>query len=93
MSSPTLSITSLKSDDTEYRGSSYFVKRKKEYIEFLDKFIGKKPGIVPKNSYNDLVKVSKKKTLNQQKKDKIKEAMKKIFEEKVKKEKQQLWVH
>ena len=84
MSSPTLSITSLKSDDTEYRGSSYFVKRKKEYIEFLDKFIGKKPGIIPKNSYNDLVKVAKKKTLNQQNKDKIKEAMKKIFKEKVK---------
>ena len=84
MSSPTLSITTLKSSDTEYRGSSYFVKRKKEYIEFLDKFIGKKPGIIPKNSYNDLVKVAKKKTLNQENKDKIKEAMKKIFKEKVK---------
>ena len=42
-------------------------KKKKEYTEFLDKFIGKKPGIVPKNSYSDLVKVSKKKTLNQEK--------------------------
>ena len=58
MSSP-ISITSLNSDDTDYRGSSFFSNRKKEYIQILDTFIGKKSGIMSRDVYKSLIALSK----------------------------------
>jgi len=58
MSSP-ISITSLNSDDTDYRGSNFFSNRKKEYIQILDTFIGKKSGIMSRDVYKSLIALSK----------------------------------
>ena len=32
-------VVPLKSDDTEYRNSNYFSKKKKEYIQTIEKFM------------------------------------------------------
>ena len=43
MPSPLIAVASLSSDDSEYRNINYFAK-KKEYIQIIDKFIGKPNG-------------------------------------------------
>lgn len=55
-----LSIKTLNSDDTDYRGNSFFSNRKKEYIKFLDHFIGKKSGMMSRDAYKSLIALSKK---------------------------------
>ena len=75
MPSPTLSVNSLNSDDSEYRDSSFFTKNKKEYLNFLNNFItNKKPGIIVKKDFDGLLKL-KKSTLSQEKKYALKEKM------------------
>ena len=74
MPSPTLSVKSLNSDDSEYRDSSFFAKNKKEYLNFLNNFVtSKKPGIIHKNTVNKLIKTKRSDLIK--KKNEVKDLM------------------
>jgi hypothetical protein len=55
MPSPLMAVASLSSDDSEYRNSNYFAKKKKEYIQIIDKFIGKPNGALRTSDYNLII--------------------------------------
>ena len=55
MPSPLIAVASLSSDDSEYRNSNYFAKQKKEYIQIIDKFIGKPNGALSTSDYNLII--------------------------------------
>ena len=68
---PRFSIASLKSTDTEFEGSRFFADKRKQYIAFLDRFIGSTRGITSEDLYKTINKTTKtiKKNFNEQKKE------------------------
>ena len=62
---PRFSIASLKSTDTEFEGSRFFADKRKQYIAFLDRFIGSTRGMTSEDLYKTINKTTKtiKKTL------------------------------
>ena len=67
---PRFSIASLKSTDTEFEGSRFFADKRKQYIAFLDRFIGSTRGMTSEDLYKTINKTTKtiKKNFNEQKK-------------------------
>ena len=55
---PRFSIASLKSTDAEFEESRFFANKRKQYIAFLDRFIGSTRGITSEDLYKTINKTT-----------------------------------